>query len=72
MAAMSLLRLFPASGIQVKQAGWRERPHLSLERMWQVASIPASGLGARGLGSKRSQRDWAMADGSPSLTLTWS
>lgn len=37
-----------------------------------MASIPASGFGARGLGSGRSLRDWAMVDGTTGLALMWS
>lgn len=32
---------------------WTGRTHLSLSRTWQVASVPASGSGGRGLGSER-------------------
>lgn len=51
---------------------WRERAHLSPERTWQVATVPAPGSRARGLGSESSQRDWAVVDGTTGPTLMWS
>lgn len=56
MGALSLSRPFPTSLPQASQAGRRERAHLSLERSWQVASIPAFGWRAKGLSSERPRR----------------